>query len=84
MPVLQIFTDSMIHVHAARHAEAPPATVGAQIIDGKRTSELIRQEIAVEAAAIKSKYGKVCPRSFVRWSACFARLQRDDPDCLEI
>ena len=40
------------------HAEAPANTAEAQIIDGKLTSELIRKEIAVEAAAVKSKYGK--------------------------
>ena len=40
------------------HAEAPATTAGAQIIDGKLTSELIRKEIALEAAAVKSKYGK--------------------------
>lgn len=74
----------MIDVHAAHHAEALPATGGAHIIDGKRTSELIRKEIAVEAAAIKSKYGKVCPKTFLRGSACFIRSQRDDPDCLEL
>ncbi|CAL5229011.1 g12254 [Coccomyxa viridis] len=39
-------------------AEAPAAAGGAQIIDGKMTAELIRKEIAVEASAIKSKYGK--------------------------
>jgi hypothetical protein len=54
----------MIDVHADHHAEALPATGGAHIIDGKGTSELIRKEIAVEAAAVKSKYGKVCPNTF--------------------
>ena len=44
------------------HAEAPATTADAQIIDGKLTSELIRKEIALEAAAVKSKYGKA-------WSA---------------
>ena len=39
-------------------AEAPAAAGGAQLIDGKMTSELIRKEIALEAAAVKSKYGK--------------------------
>ena len=41
-------------------AEAPATTTEAQIIDGKLTSELIRKEIALEAAAVKSKYGKAC------------------------
>ena len=40
------------------HAEAPATTAEAQIIDGKLTSELIRKEIALEAAAVKSKFGK--------------------------
>ena len=40
------------------YAEAPATTAEAQIIDGKLTSELIRKEIALEAAAVKSKYGK--------------------------
>ena len=40
------------------HAEAPGTTAEAQIIDGKLTSELIRKELALEAAAVKSKYGK--------------------------
>ncbi len=45
--------------HVGWHlAEAPAAAGGAQIIDGKMTAELIRKEIAVKAAAIKSKYGK--------------------------
>lgn len=39
-------------------AEAPAAAGGAQIIDGKMTAELIRKEIAVEAAGIMSTYGK--------------------------
>lgn len=42
-------------------AEAPAAAGGAQLIDGKMTSELIRKEIALEAAAVKSQYGKASP-----------------------
>ena len=44
------------------HAEAPATAAEAQIIDGKLTSELIRKEIALKAAAVKSRYGKA-------WSA---------------
>ncbi len=42
-------------------AEAPAAAGGAQLIDGKMTSELIRKEIALEAAAVKSQVRKGKP-----------------------
>ena len=58
--------------------EAPAAAGGAQIIDGKMTAELIRKEIAVEASAIKSKYGKasLAPSS-PAFGNLFLSLQQD-------